>query len=132
MPVVFEALTLATEQDRQDLHKIYLDAPDGLLADQGDASTLIANALASGQLVAGRSNGRLLGAARLDRQAGTWQLSHLCVRKPTRRRGVAERLLSEAHRLASQAGAELRLLAPAGHLEARALAGKLGLPLDHD
>lgn len=74
MPVVFEALTLATEQDRQDLHKIYLDAPDGLLADQGDASTLIANALASGQLVAGRFNGRLLGAALLDRQAGTWQL----------------------------------------------------------
>lgn len=128
MPVVFEALTLATEQDRQDLHKIYLDAPDGLLADQGGASTLIAN----GQLVAGRFNGRLLGAARLDRQAGVWQLSHLCVRKLTRRRGVAERLLCEAHRLARQAGAELRLLAPAGHLEARALAAKLDLPLNHD
>ncbi|MDD2052732.1 PanM family protein [Pseudomonas putida] len=132
MPVVFEPLTLATEQDRQDLHKIYLDAPDGLLADQGGASTFIANALANGQLVAGRFNGRLLGAARLDRQAGVWQLSHLCVRKLTRRRGVAERLLCEAHRLARQAGAELRLLAPAGHLEARALAAKLDLPLNHD
>ncbi len=132
MPVVFEALPLATEQDRQDLHKIYLDAPDGLLTDLGGASTLIANALANGQLVAGRFNGRLLGAARLDRQAGVWQLSHLCVRKLTRRRGVAERLLCEARRLASQAGAELRLLAPVGHLEARALAAKLDLPLDHD
>ena len=131
MPVVFEALTHATEQDRQDLHKIYLDAPDWLLADLGDTSTLIDNALASGQWVAGRFNDRLLGAARLDRQAEAWQLSCLCVRKVTRRRGVAERLLSEARRLANQAGAELRLLAPPGHLEAQALAAKLHLTLDN-
>lgn len=131
MPVVFEALSHATEQDRQDLHKIFLDAPHWLLADQGDASTLIDTALAGGQLVAGRFNDRLLGAARLDRQAGVWQLSQLCVRKVTRRRGVAERLLSEARRLATQAGAELRLLAPPGLLEAQALAAKLHLPLDN-
>lgn len=131
MPVAFEALTHACEQDRLDLHKIYLDAPDWLLADQVDASTFIADALASGQLVAARFNDRLLGAARLARQAGTWQLSHLCVRKLTRRRAVAERLLSEARRQASQAGAELRLLAPAGHPEIQALAAKLDLPLDH-
>ena len=38
--------------------------------------------------------------------------------------------MNEAQKMASQAGAELRLLAPAGHLEAQALAAKLQLPLD--
>jgi ribosomal protein S18 acetylase RimI-like enzyme len=57
-------------------------------------------------------------------------LSQLCVRKITRRRGVAERLVNEAQKMASESGATLRLLAPAGHLEAQALAAKLKLPLD--
>ena len=50
--------------------------------------------------------------------------------KITRRRGVAERLVNEAQKMASQSGATLRLLAPAGHLEAQALAAKLKIPLD--
>jgi hypothetical protein len=43
---------------------------------------------------------------------------------------VAERLVNEAQKMASQAGATLHLLAPAGHLEAQALAAKLKIPLD--
>ena len=50
--------------------------------------------------------------------------------KITRRRGVAERLVNEAQKMASQSGATLHLLAPAGHLEAQALAAKLKIPLD--
>ncbi|NWB88087.1 acetyl-CoA sensor PanZ family protein [Pseudomonas gingeri] len=130
MPIVVESLTEATYQDQQDLQKIYLDAPAWLFAPQADGQQLIETALADGSLIAGRFNDRLLGAARLERRADLWLLSQLCVRKVTRRRGVAERLVAEAARMARLAGAELRLLAPAGHLEAQALAAKLRIPLD--
>jgi len=130
MPIVVESLTEATYQDQQDLQKIYLDAPAWLFAPQADGQQLIETALADGSLIAGRFNDRLLGAARLERRADLWLLSQLCVRKITRRRGVAERLVAEAARMARLAGAELRLLAPAGHLEAQALAAKLQIPLD--
>ena len=48
----------------------------------------------------------------------------------TRGRGVGRRLLDEARRLAAEAGKPLRLVAPDGHLESRALAARHGLPLD--
>ncbi|KAE9640378.1 GNAT family N-acetyltransferase [Pseudomonas sp. PB106] len=54
--------------------------------------------------------------------------SHLCVRKVTRRRAVAERLVNQAQKMASQAWAELRLVAPAGHPEVQALSAKLQVP----
>ncbi|MGP6213933.1 aspartate 1-decarboxylase autocleavage activator PanM, partial [Pseudomonas paraeruginosa] len=44
--------------------------------------------------------------------------------------GVGRRLLDEARRLADEAGKPLRLAAPDGHLESRALAARHGLPLD--
>ncbi|MEF9673916.1 acetyl-CoA sensor PanZ family protein [Pseudomonas sp. MWU13-2100] len=130
MPIVVESLTEATYQDQQDLQKIYLDAPAWLFAPQADGQQLIEAALADGSLIAGRFNDRLLGAARLERRADLWLLSQLCVRKVTRRRGVAERLVAEAARMARLAGAQLRLLAPIGHPEAQALAAKLRIPLD--
>lgn len=130
MPIIVELLNEATYQDQQDLQKIYRDAPHGLFAPfEGDVQ-LIESCLRDGSLIAGRFNDRLLGAARLLRSQGVWHLSQLCVRKITRRRGVAERLVNEAQRMASQSGATLRLLAPAGHLEAQALAAKLKVPLD--
>ncbi|WP_397450969.1 acetyl-CoA sensor PanZ family protein [Pseudomonas sp. NA-150] len=130
MPIVVESVRSATPQDREDLQKIYRDAPDWLVAPFTDTQTLIEAHLAEGSVLAARFNDRLLGAARLQRQEGIWHLSHLCVRKLTRRRGVAERLLVEAQKMARLAGGELRLLAPVGHLEAQALAAKLHLPLD--
>ncbi|KIH86088.1 acetyl-CoA sensor PanZ family protein [Pseudomonas batumici] len=130
MPIVVESLTEATYQDQQDLQKIYQDAPPWLFAPQADGQQLIETALADGSLIAGRFNDRLLGAARLERRADFWLLSQLCVRKVTRRRGVAERLVAEASRMARLSGAELRLQAPAGHLEAQALAAKLRIALD--
>ncbi|MGE8068862.1 acetyl-CoA sensor PanZ family protein [Pseudomonas sp. NPDC089569] len=130
MPIVVERLNEATAQDQQDLHKIYQDAPQWLFSPFTDAPQLIEACLLESTMVAGRFNDRLLGAARLQRRADAWLLSHLCVRKVTRRRGVAERLVREAQAMALQSGATLRLLAPAGHLEAQALAARLNVPLD--
>ena len=130
MPIVVEPLNEATSQDQQDLQKIYRDAPDWLFAPFTGDVQLIESCLKDGSLIAGRFNDRLLGAARLQRHQDVWLLSQLCVRKITRRRGVAERLVHEAQIMASQSGATLRLLAPAGHLEAQALAAKLKVPLD--
>jgi len=130
MPIVVESVHSASYQDQEDLLKIYRDAPQWLFAPFDDSQTLIEASLSDGSLLAARFNDRLLGAARLQRQANVWHLSQLCVRKLTRRRGVAERLLVEAQKMAGQAGCELRLLAPVGHLEAQALAAKLHLPLD--
>ncbi|MBV7512041.1 acetyl-CoA sensor PanZ family protein [Pseudomonas sp. PDM25] len=129
MPIIVEPLNEATYQDQQDLQKIYRDAPDWLLAPFAGELQLIEGCLLDGSLIAGRFNDRLLGAARLQRHSDVWHLSQLCVRKITRRRGVAERLVNEAQKMASQSGATLRLLAPAGHLEAQALAAKLKIPL---
>lgn len=130
MPIVVESIHAATYQDQEDLQKIYRDAPAWLLAPFSDGQSLIEAGLSEGTLLAARFNDRLLGAARLQRKADIWHLSQLCVRKLTRRRGVAERLLVEAQKMALHAGCELRLLAPVGHLEVQALAAKLHLPLD--
>ncbi|MBA1227577.1 aspartate 1-decarboxylase autocleavage activator PanM [Stutzerimonas stutzeri] len=130
MPVYVESITQPSSQDLTDLAKIYADAPDWLLAPYSSADTLIAAALADGSLIAGRFNDRLLGAALLQRGDDAWRLSHLCVRKLTRKRGVGRRLLEETQRQASEAGKPLRLAAPAGHLEASALAARTHLPLD--
>jgi ribosomal protein S18 acetylase RimI-like enzyme len=130
MPIIVEPLNEATYQDQQDLQKIYRDAPDWLFAPFSGDLQLIEGCLRDGSLIAGRFNDRLLGAARLQRHPGVWHLSQICVRKITRRRGVAERLVNEAQKMAAQSGAVLRLLAPAGHLEAQALAAKLKVALD--
>lgn len=132
MPIVVEHLNEATCQDQQDLQKIYRDAPAWLFEPFSDATQLIEQCLEEGSLIAARFNDRLLGAARLQRHQNAWRLSHLCVRNVTRRRGVAERLVSEARRMAALNDAELHLLAPAGHLQAQALAAKLGLMLVQD
>ncbi|EKM95259.1 putative acetyltransferase [Stutzerimonas degradans] len=130
MPVYVETVTQPSPQDRSDLAKIYADAPAWLLTPHASAEALIESALADGSLIAGRFNDRLLGAAVLQRGDSVWRLSHLCVRKLTRQRGVGRRLLEESQRLAAQAGKPLHLAAPAGHLEASALAARLHLSLD--
>lgn len=132
MPIVVEHLNEVTCQDQQDLNKIYRDAPTWLFEPFADQAQLIQGSLEDGSLITARFNDRLLGAARLQRHQNVWHLSQMCVRNVTRRRGVAERLVSEAQRMATQNGAELRLLAPAGHLEVQALAAKLKLPLDEN
>lgn len=129
MPVVVELIREPAAQDRLDLAKIYVDAPAWLLQPYPDTEAMIAASLADGALLAGRFNDRLLGAARLERHADGWRLSHLCVRKLTRRRGVGRRLLEEAQRLATEAATTLTLVAPPDQLEAQALAARTHLPL---
>ena len=130
MPVIVETFTAASEQDLSDLRKIYADAPAWLLPPYADAEALIHSGLAAGTLVAGRFNDRLLGAALLQETPEGWQLSHLCVRRITRNRGVASRLVGEARQRAEAAGYRLILRAPASQLEARGWAVRLGLPLE--
>ncbi|MCJ1880873.1 PanM family protein [Pseudomonas nitroreducens] len=130
MPVVVQHLTQPSDQDRQDLLKIYADAPDWLLAPFPDAGELVERGLADGLLFTGRFNDRLLGAAWIERDGDTWRLSRLCVRQVTRGRGVARRLLEEAQRLAVLQGAALRLTAPDGKHEAAVFAEHLGLTLE--
>ncbi|MDY7562879.1 acetyl-CoA sensor PanZ family protein [Pseudomonas sp. 10B1] len=130
MPIVVESIHAATYQDQEDLQKIYRDAPQWLLAPFSDGPALIESGLSEGTFLAARFNDRLLGAARVQRKSAVWQISQLCVRKLTRRRGVAERLLIEAQKMALLAGCELRMLAPVGHLEAQALAARFHLILD--
>ncbi|MBT8765751.1 acetyl-CoA sensor PanZ family protein [Metapseudomonas boanensis] len=130
MPVIVETVSAPSAQDRSDLEKIYADAPDWLLPPFADAGELIGQGIARGQLLAGRFNDRLLGAALLEKGEDHWRLSHLCVRKVTRQRGVGRRLVDEATRLAREAGKPLRLAAPRDHLETQALAARLHLPLD--
>ncbi|MBC9252550.1 acetyltransferase [Pseudomonas alcaligenes] len=130
MPVLVETVSRPSAQDHTDLGKIYADAPDWLLAPYASADALIAGGIGEGRLIAGRFNDRLLGAALLHRDDDCWRLSHLCVRKVTRKRGVARRILDEAKHLAAAAGKPLHLAAPKDHLESQALAARTGLPLD--
>lgn len=130
MPVVVQHLTQPSDQDRQDLLKIYADAPSWLLAPFAGPEELVVRGLAEGRLFAGRFNDRLLGAAWIERDGEAWRLSRLCVRQLTRNRGVARRLLEEAQRMAVLQGAALRLSAPQGQPEAERFAEHLGLKLE--
>ncbi|MBD9678426.1 acetyl-CoA sensor PanZ family protein [Pseudomonas sp. PDM18] len=130
MPVVVQHLTQPSDQDRQDLLKIYADAPQWLLAPFADADALVTRGLAEGRLLTGRFNDRLLGAAWIERDGDIWRLSRLCVRQVTRNRGVARRLLEETQRLSVLQGAALRLSAPLDQPEAARFAEHLGLTLE--
>ena len=127
MPVYFESAIQPSAQDLADLEKIYLDAPNWLIAPFADATALIQHGLSQSTLVTARFNSRLLGAALLEKQSERWLLSHLCVRELTRNRGVARRLLQEATRLAQEAGQELQVAIPADQPELLQLASEKSL-----
>ncbi|RMQ42224.1 Acetyltransferase protein [Pseudomonas cichorii] len=130
MPVLVGIINSPTYQDQEDLQKIYRDAPQWLFSPFIDASQLIDATLTDETLLAARFNDRLLGAARLQRNGEIWQLSHLCVRALTRRRGVAERLVAHAQKTAREAACQLRLQATAELPEVLALAAKLDVQLE--
>lgn len=129
MPIVVEFLQSATYQDQGDLQKIYRDAPDWLFAPFTDAVELIERSLSDGTLIIARFNDRILAAACVQRLDTAWEMSHLCVRGTTRRRGLAEQLVVSAQKMAHQAGSELRLLASAEPPEIQALAAKAQIAL---
>lgn len=130
MPVLVEIVSRPSVQDHADLGKVYADAPEWLLTPYASTDALLADGIGGGRLIAGRLDGRLLGAALLERGETHWRLSHLCVRKPERKRGVGRRILDEARRMARVVGKPLHLAAPRDHLESQALAARSSLPLD--
>ncbi len=113
MPVTLEQLCQPSQQDLQDLHKIYADAPDWLLQD-GSIEQLVATAIDQQQLWVARFNQRLLGAM-LVQQKQSWHISHLCVRALSRRRGIAKRMLEVISQLAQQNNQQLELTIPTQH-----------------
>jgi len=97
MPVTVEAVDQLSDQDRSDLIKIYQDAPSWMLDDKSPEQWLQDQLSGQGvQVLAGRFNDRLLGALTLANQEGGTEVANLCVRKVTRRRGVASRLIAYA------------------------------------
>ena len=106
MPVFIEYPVGLSQQDQTDLQLIYADLPPALLAPFDSVEQLLLAAQQDGLVVA-RFNGRLLAAALLRKDSDSWQMSHLCVRGLTRRRGVARRLLSEVAAAATNNAAVL-------------------------
>ncbi|WP_051234283.1 acetyl-CoA sensor PanZ family protein [Halomonas halocynthiae] len=110
MPVTLQCVDhTAWDADSQlhtDLRRIYNDAPEERRPIPVDE--FIQNHLAAGQVFfCARFNDRLLGAMAVVEEDDVWWLSHLCVRKTTRRRGVGARLLKLVSERAHQQGSRL-------------------------
>ena len=88
MPVSLEIINRPDTADLADLEKIYADYPLPPVTSLGH--WLDARREAGAMLIAGRFNGRLLGALWLGSDGC---IEHLCVRALTRRRGTARQLL---------------------------------------
>ncbi len=94
MPVSIETIKSPEQQDYDDLLKVYQDAPNWMLKER-TPEELLAELLDEKNYIlkAARFNDRLLGALSLRIQKPGLRVEHLVVRKVTRRRGVASRLL---------------------------------------
>jgi GNAT superfamily N-acetyltransferase len=98
MPVILELIHQPDAADLADLEKIYADYPLPPVATFAD---WLFDLRDSGRtLIAGRFNGRLLGALWLH--LGSGRIEHLCVRASTRRRGTARQLLQLLQQKAPQ------------------------------
>ncbi|MFY0992330.1 acetyl-CoA sensor PanZ family protein [Halomonas sp. C05BenzN] len=117
MPVTLHPVDLATweadAQARLDLARIYADAPAERLPRPVD-DFIREHLAASHFFFCARFNERLLGAVAVEDDQQAWWLSHLCVRKTTRRRGVGTRLLALVGSAALDEGRKLR--APSSQL----------------
>ncbi|OOV87242.1 acetyl-CoA sensor PanZ family protein [Oceanospirillum linum] len=100
MPVLLTIVNDKTDQAHiEQLEKIYTDAqPERLaqLPNVNSAKSFVDTILQSQEhsFYCGLFNDRLIAAAVITQQSNTWQISHLCVRSITRRRGVGSRLLT--------------------------------------
>jgi GNAT superfamily N-acetyltransferase len=101
MPVKLELVSKPSEQDLQDLSRIFIDEVD-------DTPERIKNWIAERiqdpqrLLFGGRFNGRLLSLAWLTLEQDDWRLEQLLVLKITRGRGVSRQLLLLLAREAQQ------------------------------
>ncbi|WP_330927426.1 acetyl-CoA sensor PanZ family protein [Candidatus Sororendozoicomonas aggregata] len=120
MPVTIEEIIQPSSQDRDDLQKIYEDAPSWMLdnwrsTDHSSAIARLLDTVAQTEdqhLYAARFNHRLLGALIVDKQNDRWLIHHLCVRQLTRGRGVGSRLLRVVTQKALTKGKAITLYNP--------------------
>jgi len=131
MPVTLEEVDHARwGEDPQvgiDLARIYQDAEADWLPLPVDA--FIRDHLESGGVFhAALFNDRLLGAVSVRKSPEAWWLSHFCVRRPTRRRGVGSRLMT----LVAAAAGETPLRIETRHLplESQLLLVRMGYRLE--
>ncbi len=100
MPVLLTIVNDKTDQAHiEQLEKIYTDAqPERLaqLPNINSAKSFVDTILQSPDhsFYCGLFNDRLIAAIAISQQSNAWQISHLCVRSITRRRGVGSRLLT--------------------------------------
>ena len=133
MPVTLEVVDHARwaveEQIRTDLSRIYHDAPAERLPRPPDV--FVREYLEHGDVFCcALFNDRLLAAVNVNKQPNAWWLSHFCVRKTTRRRGVGSRLLMLVAGAAHDQGAVLRIETSQLHLEDQMLLARLGYRLE--
>jgi ribosomal protein S18 acetylase RimI-like enzyme len=127
MPIILEQISHPGAEDRNDLIKIYQDYPKTLDSNQHSSlGEWIDQRLADGQtLFAGRFNGRLLAAIWGSSDQQQLQLEYLCVRKLTRRRGVARQLLTLLIKQARQQQLKLTIKQPLVSIELSSLLKEL-------
>ncbi|WP_148252632.1 acetyl-CoA sensor PanZ family protein [Aidingimonas lacisalsi] len=132
MPVtlyrVDHAIWAADAQVACGLSRIYADAPPDRLP-QPSGVFVEMHLRAGGVFYCARFNARLLGAvaARVDDEE--WWLSHMCVRKTTRRRGVGSRMLALVAAAAAQEGCVIRVHAASLMMGDQLLLSRLGYRL---
>ncbi len=90
MPLVLEIINRPEDEDLLDLEKIYADYPAAGEIRPWQQRQLDCN----NTLVGGRFNDRLIAACWLGPANPERAINNLCVRKLTRRRGVARQLLT--------------------------------------
>ncbi|RUR34938.1 GNAT family N-acetyltransferase [Vreelandella andesensis] len=131
MPVtlqyVDQARWEAEEQVRIDLIRIYEDAPQERMPTPTVPPFIEQHLKGQHFFACAHFNDRLLGAVALKEAPDrAWWLSELCVRKPTRRRGVGTRLMALIVEQAKKEGRVLRIETSSLPLADQVLLSKLG------
>ena len=121
----------ADAQAQLDLARIYADAPPERLPAAVEA--FIQDHLGAGHIfLCARFNERLIGAVAQRDDGEAWWLSHFCIRKPTRRRGVGTRLLTLVGQAASAQSRPLRAKANQLQMADQVLLSRLGYRLTRE
>ncbi|WP_051206143.1 acetyl-CoA sensor PanZ family protein [Oceanospirillum maris] len=138
MPVLLTVVTDNPDKARlEQLEKIYADAqPERRTQIKGanSAPAFVSHILADPQqaLYCGLFNERLIAAAVITKTGTFWDISHLCVRKITRRRGVGSRLLQLVLEAAQAENKALRVPADALMAQDLIILQRMGYPLKAD
>lgn len=136
MPVLLTVVNDKTDQACvEQLEKIYTDAqPERLaqLPNVDSAKSFVENILQSPDhdFYCGLFNERLIAALVVSKQDDYWQVSHLCVRSVTRRRGVGSRLLTLVIEAAKADNKAIRVAADALMTQDHIILQRMGYTLN--